>query len=61
MIWAEKCDPETSIIYALNDFDAKLMKIRIIIAATCAALAFEVAGIIPTGIQDEFQNVNRER
>ena len=44
MIWPEKYDPKTSAIYALNDIDVKPMKIRIIIAATCAALAFSMAG-----------------
>jgi len=44
VIWPEKYDPKTSAIYALNDIDVKPMKIRIIIAATCAALAFSMAG-----------------
>jgi hypothetical protein len=41
---ARDVDPKTSAIYALNDSDVKPMKIRIIIAATCAALAFSMAG-----------------
>jgi hypothetical protein len=44
VIWPEKYDPKTSAIYTLNDIDVKPMKIRIIIAATCAALAFSMAG-----------------
>jgi hypothetical protein len=44
VIWPEQYDPKTSAIDALNDIDVKPMKIRIIIAATCAALAFSMAG-----------------
>ena len=44
MIWPEKYDPKTSPIDALNDLDVKPMKTRIIIAATCAALAFSMVG-----------------
>jgi hypothetical protein len=44
VIWPDNYDAKTSAIYALNDIDVKPMKLRIIIAATCAALAFSMAG-----------------
>jgi hypothetical protein len=50
VIWPEKYDPKTSAIYALNDIDVKPMKIRIIIVATCAALAFSMTG--PVSVRD---------